>query len=85
MSSGFVFIKIMNIFELETRLPTSLESTSAIKYFSHVQYFFPTASLLTCDGRVYFVSKNFYNILHWDPVEPAFPGEKVLYSVRYWR
>ncbi|KAK5892004.1 hypothetical protein CesoFtcFv8_012428 [Champsocephalus esox] len=42
------------------------------------------ASLLTCDGRVYFVSKNFYNILHWDPVEPAFPGEKVLYSVRYW-
>ncbi|XP_033968635.1 interferon lambda receptor 1 [Trematomus bernacchii] len=41
------------------------------------------ASLLTCDGRVYFVSKNFYNILHWDPVEPAFPGEKALYSVQY--
>ncbi|KAL3059846.1 hypothetical protein OYC64_014444 [Pagothenia borchgrevinki] len=41
------------------------------------------ASLLTCDGKVYFVSKNFDNILHWDPVEPAFPGEKALYSVQY--
>ncbi|XP_074509144.1 interferon lambda receptor 1 [Sebastes fasciatus] len=41
------------------------------------------ASLSTGNGRVYFVSKNFYNILHWDPVEPAIPGEKVLYSVTY--
>ncbi|XP_054903153.1 interferon lambda receptor 1 isoform X2 [Poeciliopsis prolifica] len=36
-------------------------------------------------GRVYFISKNFYNVLHWDPVKPAFPGQKVLYSVQYWR
>nr|WEY35871.1 interleukin 22 receptor subunit alpha-1 [Sebastes schlegelii] len=42
------------------------------------------ASLSTGNGRVYFVSKNFYNILHWDPVEPAIPGEKVLYSVTHW-
>ncbi|XP_017165128.1 interferon lambda receptor 1 [Poecilia reticulata] len=39
----------------------------------------------TGNGRVYFKSKNFYNVLHWDPVEPAFPGQKVLYSVQYWR
>uniref|UniRef100_A0A096M2K9 Interleukin-22 receptor subunit alpha-1-like n=1 Tax=Poecilia formosa TaxID=48698 RepID=A0A096M2K9_POEFO len=31
------------------------------------------------------MSKNFNNVLHWDPVEPAFPGQKVLYSVQYWR
>ncbi|XP_027869138.1 interferon lambda receptor 1 [Xiphophorus couchianus] len=43
------------------------------------------ASLSTGSGRVYFTSKNFYNVLHWDPVKPPFPGQKVLYSVQYWR
>ncbi|XP_040901005.1 interferon lambda receptor 1 [Toxotes jaculatrix] len=42
------------------------------------------ASLSTGNGKAYFVSNNFYNVLHWDPVKPAFPGEKVLYSVKYW-
>ncbi|KAM6910532.1 interferon lambda receptor 1 [Xenentodon cancila] len=36
-------------------------------------------------GEVYFASRNFYNILNWDPVKPAFPGQKVLYSVLYFR
>lgn len=36
-------------------------------------------------GKVYFVSKNFNNVLHWDPVECASPEEKVLYSVQYKR
>ncbi|XP_044064350.1 interferon lambda receptor 1 isoform X2 [Siniperca chuatsi] len=38
----------------------------------------------TGNGRVYFVSRNFNNILHWEPVKPAVPGQKVLYSVQYW-
>ncbi|KAF3692203.1 Interleukin-22 receptor subunit alpha-2 [Channa argus] len=38
---------------------------------------------LNCNARVYFVSKNFNNILHWDPVKTATPEEKVLYSVWY--
>ncbi|PWA20618.1 hypothetical protein CCH79_00011543, partial [Gambusia affinis] len=42
-------------------------------------------SLSAGSGRVYFISKNFYNVLHWDPVKPAFPAQKVLYSVQYWR
>ncbi|XP_018555580.1 interferon lambda receptor 1 [Lates calcarifer] len=41
------------------------------------------ACLSTGNGKVYFVSKNFYNVLHWDPEEPTSPGEKVLYSVEY--
>ncbi|XP_041799342.1 uncharacterized protein LOC121611044 [Chelmon rostratus] len=35
------------------------------------------------NGKVKFISKNFNNILHWDPVEPAFPGENITYSVQY--
>ncbi|XP_056299539.1 interferon lambda receptor 1 isoform X2 [Pseudoliparis swirei] len=42
------------------------------------------ASLSTGNERPYFVSRNFYNVLHWDLMKPAFPGEKVLYSVQYW-
>uniref|UniRef100_A0A3P9H4U7 Fibronectin type-III domain-containing protein n=1 Tax=Oryzias latipes TaxID=8090 RepID=A0A3P9H4U7_ORYLA len=37
------------------------------------------------NGQVYFVSRNFYNVLHWEPVKPSFPGEEVLYSVQYLR
>ncbi|XP_038132273.1 interferon lambda receptor 1 [Cyprinodon tularosa] len=43
------------------------------------------ACLATGDGSVKFISKNFYNVLHWDPLQPSFPGQKVLYSVQYWR
>ncbi|XP_010736461.2 interferon lambda receptor 1 isoform X1 [Larimichthys crocea] len=41
--------------------------------------------LSTNNGKVYFVSRNFYNILHWAPAEPVVPGENVdyLYSVQY--
>ncbi|KAI3361242.1 hypothetical protein L3Q82_013438, partial [Scortum barcoo] len=46
--------------------------------------FFPTAGLSKHNGKVYFVSRNFDNILHWKPLEPSYPGEKVLYSVQYW-
>ncbi|XP_034410347.1 interferon lambda receptor 1 [Cyclopterus lumpus] len=42
------------------------------------------ASLSTGNQTAYFVSRNFYNVLHWDLMKPAFPGEKVLYSVQYW-
>ncbi|XP_041844438.1 interferon lambda receptor 1 isoform X2 [Melanotaenia boesemani] len=35
------------------------------------------------NSEVYFISKNFFNVLRWDPVKPAFPGQKVLYSVQY--
>ncbi|CAJ1062753.1 interferon lambda receptor 1 [Xyrichtys novacula] len=42
------------------------------------------ACLSTETRKVKFVSRNFYNILHWVPVEPALPGQKVLYSVKYW-
>ncbi|XP_060906101.1 interferon lambda receptor 1 [Labrus mixtus] len=44
-------------------------------------------SCLSTDNRnqkVYFDSRNFNNVLRWVPVEPAFPGQKVLYSVKYW-
>ncbi|KAM4581364.1 interferon lambda receptor 1 [Odontesthes bonariensis] len=41
------------------------------------------ACLSVGDSEVHFVSRNFYNVLEWDPVEPAFPGQKVLYSVHY--
>ncbi|XP_017279181.1 interferon lambda receptor 1 [Kryptolebias marmoratus] len=43
------------------------------------------ACLSTAHGGVYFVSRNFYNVLHWDPVKPAFSGQKVFYSVQYLR
>lgn len=42
------------------------------------------ACLSTGNGEVYFASTNFDNILHWDPVKPAFSGEKTFYSVWYW-
>ncbi|KAM7421304.1 hypothetical protein PAMA_015449 [Pampus argenteus] len=38
----------------------------------------------TVNRTVYFVSRNFYNVLHWHPAKPAFAGEKLLYSVEYW-
>nr|XP_019948229.1 PREDICTED: uncharacterized protein LOC109633078 [Paralichthys olivaceus] len=41
------------------------------------------ACLSIGNEKVRFVSKNFHNILHWDPVEPTSAGEKVLYSVQY--
>ncbi|XP_061573274.1 interferon lambda receptor 1 isoform X2 [Cololabis saira] len=43
------------------------------------------ACLSIGNGEVYFASRNFYNILKWDPVKPDFPGENVLYSVQYFR
>lgn len=46
-------------------------------------FFFPSARPLT--GKVYFDSKNFKNVLHWEPDESASPEEKVLYSVQYKR
>ncbi|XP_022620114.1 uncharacterized protein LOC111235828 isoform X2 [Seriola dumerili] len=45
---------------------------------------FSDACLSTGNGTVHFVSKNFYNVLHWNPVQPATQGEKVLYSVLLW-
>ncbi|XP_023124801.2 interferon lambda receptor 1 [Amphiprion ocellaris] len=42
------------------------------------------ACLATGKDSVYFVSKNFHNVLHWAAVNPASPGQKVLYSVQYW-
>ncbi|XP_060936989.1 interferon lambda receptor 1 [Limanda limanda] len=41
------------------------------------------ACLSTGNGEVRFVSKNFHNVLHWDPVAPTSSGEQVLYSVQY--
>ncbi|KAM7383118.1 hypothetical protein PAMP_002800 [Pampus punctatissimus] len=38
----------------------------------------------TVNRTVYFISRNFYNVLHWHPAKPAFAGEKLLYSVQYW-
>ncbi|XP_030012839.1 interferon lambda receptor 1 [Sphaeramia orbicularis] len=35
------------------------------------------------NGNVSFNSRNFNNILRWRPAKPDFPGQKVLYSVRY--
>ncbi|KAM9724503.1 interferon lambda receptor 1 [Menidia menidia] len=43
------------------------------------------ACLSIGDGEVYFSSKDFFNVLQWDPVNPAFPGQKVLYSVQFHR
>ncbi|XP_062254377.1 interferon lambda receptor 1 [Platichthys flesus] len=43
------------------------------------------ACLSTGNGEVRFVSKNFHNVLHWDPVAPTSAGEQVLYSVQYQR
>lgn len=43
------------------------------------------ACLSTGKGKVFFESKNFFNVLHWDTAEPDIPGENVLYSVRYRR
>ncbi|XP_061814704.2 uncharacterized protein [Nerophis lumbriciformis] len=43
------------------------------------------ARLSSGDGKVRFSSKNFYNILRWEPAQPSFPGEKILYSVLYRR
>ncbi|XP_068426894.1 interferon lambda receptor 1 [Clinocottus analis] len=42
------------------------------------------ACLSTGNEGVYFVSRNFFNVLHWDPLKPAFPGEKIFYSVQSW-
>ncbi|XP_028281978.1 interferon lambda receptor 1 [Parambassis ranga] len=44
---------------------------------------FCNGCLSTGDRNVFFVSTNFYNVLHWEPVEAAFPGQKVLYTVEY--
>ncbi|XP_061531673.1 interferon lambda receptor 1 [Phycodurus eques] len=41
------------------------------------------ASLSTSNGKVYFHSKNFYNVLHWDAAESSFPDQKVFYSIQY--
>ncbi|KAG7476243.1 Tissue fac domain containing [Solea senegalensis] len=41
-------------------------------------------SIESGNGRVRFISKNFNNTLHWEAVEPAYPGEEMLYSVQYW-
>ncbi|XP_068180208.1 interferon lambda receptor 1 isoform X2 [Antennarius striatus] len=41
------------------------------------------ACLSTGSGKVYFVSRNFDNILHWNAAEPAFPDENLTYSVQY--
>nr|XP_057909770.1 interferon lambda receptor 1 isoform X2 [Doryrhamphus excisus]XP_057909771.1 interferon lambda receptor 1 isoform X2 [Doryrhamphus excisus] len=43
------------------------------------------ACLSTGDNKVFFHSKNFYNVLYWDEAEPSFPDEKILYSVQYRR
>ncbi|KAK2844892.1 hypothetical protein Q5P01_011551 [Channa striata] len=37
----------------------------------------------TCNARVYFASKNFFNILHWDPLKTESLEENVTYSVEY--
>ncbi|KAM9851891.1 interferon lambda receptor 1 [Aulostomus maculatus] len=46
---------------------------------------YASASLSSCNGKVFFESRNFFNVLHWDPVRPNFPGEKVLYSIKFLR
>lgn len=42
-----------------------------------------SACLSTGNATVQFVSKNFYNVLHWDPAKADFPGQKLLYTVKY--
>ncbi|XP_077431647.1 interferon lambda receptor 1 isoform X2 [Vanacampus margaritifer] len=43
------------------------------------------ACLSVGDDKVYFCSKNFYNVLHWNASEPSVPDQQVLYSVQYRR
>ncbi|XP_061676899.1 interferon lambda receptor 1 [Syngnathoides biaculeatus] len=43
------------------------------------------ACLSTGNGKVYFNSKNFFNVLHWDARESSHPDQKVFYSVQYKR
>lgn len=45
----------------------------------------PAACLPTGDGKVFFQSKNFYNVLHWHAATPSLADHKVLYSVQYKR
>lgn len=73
----------MNFTDIMKMKPGSMRHN--IPPWNNSQSFIPTACLSTGNGSVKFVSKNFYNVLHWDPVEPAVPGEKVLYTVWYWR
>ncbi|XP_071782742.2 interferon lambda receptor 1 [Centroberyx gerrardi] len=40
--------------------------------------------LSAADWRPRFSSRNFQNVLQWDPVEPDVPGEEVRYTVQYW-
>ncbi|KAG7216848.1 hypothetical protein INR49_001502 [Caranx melampygus] len=42
------------------------------------------ACVSATNWTVYFVSRNFYNVLHWKPVKPVTPGEEVLYTVLHW-
>ncbi|KAF7655797.1 hypothetical protein LDENG_00050870 [Lucifuga dentata] len=42
------------------------------------------ACLSTSHERIYFKSRNFYNVLHWDPIQHDLSGEQVLYTVQYW-
>lgn len=37
----------------------------------------------TGNVTVQFNSRNFHNILHWDPAKSDFPGQRLLYSVKY--
>ncbi|XP_077384148.1 interferon lambda receptor 1 isoform X2 [Festucalex cinctus] len=37
------------------------------------------------EDKVYFRSKNFYNVLHWNALEPSLPNQQVFYSVQYRR
>ncbi|XP_028325462.1 interferon lambda receptor 1 [Gouania willdenowi] len=43
------------------------------------------ACVSTSKGKVYFVSKNFFNVLHWDPLNKASPSENFHYTVHYRR
>lgn len=50
-----------------------------------VFFFFASVCLSARNRTVYFVSKNFYNVLHWKPVKPVTPGEEVRYTVLHWK
>ncbi|KAK7887068.1 hypothetical protein WMY93_026689 [Mugilogobius chulae] len=41
------------------------------------------ACVISGQENVFFTSKNFINILRWNPAGPRFPGEKVRYNVLY--
>ncbi|XP_076016984.1 interferon lambda receptor 1 isoform X2 [Genypterus blacodes] len=41
------------------------------------------ACLSTSHRRPYFISRNFHNVLHWEPLKSVHPGEQVLYTVQY--